>query len=153
MWKITGFTPFNLTFGREPNKFENFSSISESTTELELEKRSVELKLLFENTHTVAKSKIKKSQAAQKKTQDNRNNVLLENLAPGPQVMIKNDDKIIKKLDARYRGPYTVIAVTDNNNIYVLKDVLGEKLDRSVPLSKLKVVELGESEPFHEIKK
>ena len=67
--------------------------------------------------------------------------------------MIKNDDKIIKKLDARYRGPYTVIAVTDNNNIYVLKDVLGEKLDRSVPLSKLKVVELGESEPFHEIKK
>ena len=54
--------------------------------------------------------------------------MLVETLAPGTQVMIKN---------ARYQGP--VIAVTDNNN-NVLKDVLGEKLDRSVSLPKVKVI-------------
>ena len=53
--------------------------------------------------------------------------------------MIKNDDKLIKKLEARYRGPYEVISMTKNQN-YNLKDVLGVTMDRSFPLHKLKIV-------------
>ena len=42
--------------------------------------------------------------------------------------MIRNEDKLIKKLEPRYRGPYTVVKNTDHNN-YVLKNVVDEVLD------------------------
>jgi hypothetical protein len=49
----------------------------------------------------------------QKSSQDKRHNVLVDTLQPGTKVMVRNDDKLVKKLDARYRGPYQVVAITD----------------------------------------
>ena len=111
-------------------------------------------KLLFEKTRPKAIDNIEKSQIAQKSSQDKRHNVLVETLQPGTKVMVRNDDKLVKKLDARYRGPYEVVSITDTQN-YMLKDVLGVRLERSIPLHKLKVVVLDDSDkqPFEEIHK
>ena len=116
--------------------------------------RTSEIQNLFEKTTPSALAKVAKSQEAQKTIQDNRHNVLVEPLAIGTKVMVKNDDKLVKKLDARYRGPYFVKAITKTQN-YMLNDVLGVELERSVPLHKLKVVTLDEKEesPFEEIHK
>jgi hypothetical protein len=67
--------------------------------------------------------------------------------------MVKNDGRLIKKLESRYRGPFTVVGVTDNMN-YILTDVLNKKLDLSVPLHKLKQVEVDDlKNDFAEIEK
>ena len=42
------------------------------------------------------------------------------------------------------------MSVTKDNN-YVLKDVLGVQIEQSIPLHKLKITSLEESEPFYEI--
>lgn len=55
--------------------------------------------------------------------------MLVDTLQPGTKVMVRNDDKLVKKLDARYRGPYEVVAITDTQN-YMLKDVLGVNIRR-----------------------
>ncbi len=46
---------------------------------------------------------------------------------------------LIKKLDPRYRGPYSVIRRTQFNN-YILKNSKGKRLSSTFPLSKLKIV-------------
>jgi hypothetical protein len=56
--------------------------------------------------------------------QDNRSNVVTETLKICTKVMIKNDNRLIRKLEPRYRGPYTEISVTKDNN-YLLSDVDG----------------------------
>ena len=148
----TGFTPFELTFGRKANTFNDWKSGTDSTRELELEVRSAEIKTLFEGTGVTAKTNIAKNQVAQKTIQDNRNNVLIEPLQIGSKVMVKNDDRLVRKLEARYRGPYTVVSVTKDNN-YILKDVLGVQIPQSVPLHKLKITTLEDTEQFYEIHK
>ena len=49
--------------------------------------------------------------------------------------MVKNDDRLIKKLESKYRGPFTVVSVTKDKN-YILEDVLKVRLENSVPLHK-----------------
>ena len=149
----TGFTPFELLFGRKANSFEDWKSSPDQSKSLELENRSNEIKDLFESTVVKAKANIDRNQITQKKYQDLSKNILETTLGIGSKVMVKNDDKLIKKLESRYRGPYTIIGISENNN-YVLEDVLKVKLDFSVPLHKLKIVSLEEkSDKFVEIEK
>jgi hypothetical protein len=100
---------------------------------------------LLEKTTPTALENVSKSQEAQKTLQNNRHNVLTELLEVGTKVMVRKDDKLVKKLDARYRGPYWVIAITKTQN-YMLKDALGVPLERSVPLHKLKVVTIEDQD-------
>ena len=95
---------------------------------------------------------VSKSQEAQKIIQNKRHNVLTELLDIGTKVMVRNDDKLVKKLDARYRGPYWAITKTQN---YMLNDALGIPLERSVPLHKLKIVSIEDHDkaPYEEIHK
>jgi hypothetical protein len=85
---------------------------------------------------------------------DKRHNVLNSDLEIGTKVMVKNDDRLIKKLESKYRGPFTVVSVTKDKN-YILEDVLKVRLENSVPLHKLKIVEFEDEDkdPFVEIEK
>jgi hypothetical protein len=67
---------------------------------LELEIRINEIKNLFENTFQKAKISIEKSQIRQKITQDKRHNVLDSELEIDRKVMVRNDDRLIKKLES-----------------------------------------------------
>ena len=108
----TNFSPFELLFGRKANSFSDWKSKPDTSKILELEIRSNEIKNLFENTIQKAKTNIEKSQVRQKITQDKRHNVLDSDLKVGTKVMVKNDDRLIKKLESKYRGPFTVVSVT-----------------------------------------
>ena len=87
----------------------------------------------------------------QKKVQDERSKVTEKTLKIGTKVMIQNDG-IIKKLDARYRGPYTVVGITPKKN-YLLNDMTGQRVDTSIPLHKLKVTNFDDKDEFMEIDK
>ena len=140
----TNFTPFEVLFGRKANSFSDWRSLPDVSKTLELEVRSNEIKNLFESTIPKVKSNIAKNQDLQKNAQDKSKNILKETLKVGTRVMIKNTDKLVKKLENRYRGPYTVIGVTKDNN-YILEDVLKQKLEATYPLHKLKVTALDDA--------
>jgi len=93
----TGFCPFSLTFGKKANTFKDWRNEPDKNSELDLIARSSEIKLLFEKTRPKAIDNIEKSQIAQKSSQDKRHNVLVDTLHPGTKVMVRNDDKLVKK--------------------------------------------------------
>ena len=132
----TKFSPFELMYGRVPNGFENWKSENPDNDVAEITQRANQLKDLYENKVESAKGNLEKQQELQKKIQNDRSNVIEESLKAGTKVMIKNDDKLIRKLESRFRGPYSVVKVTGNQN-YILNDVLGIELPHSVPLHKL----------------
>jgi hypothetical protein len=135
----TNFTPHELCFGRKMNGFEAWNSKPETDEVAAMNQRVVEIRNLVENQHEMAKINIKKSQENQKKNQDSNNRVETEFLLPGTSVFVKTEG-ILSKLTPRYRGPYTVTEVTSKGN-YILVNALGERLDMSIPRSKLKIVD------------
>jgi len=121
-------------------------------TELaELFSRSVEIKHLIDNTRPKAIENTRLAQETQKETQDNNLRVTNKKLAKNTKVLIRNDG-IKPKLDARYQGPYRVIARTELDN-YILEDATGKVVEQEIPLQKLKVVELDHVEEDLEVEK
>ena len=115
----TGFCPFSLTFGKKANTFRDWRNKPDKYSELELIARSQEIKNLFDRKRLLALENIAKSQEAQKTSQYKRHNVLIEPLAICTKVMVKNHDKLVKKLEARYRGPDTVVSVQKTTIIFL----------------------------------
>ena len=117
----------------------------------ELQQRSNEIRILIDNKIEVAKENINRKGVNQKEIQNKRNKVVEETLEIGTKVMIKNEG-LLKKLEARYRGPYTVVGVTPKKN-YMLTDMTGQKLDTTIPRQKLKVTQVDDKGEFHEVEK
>jgi hypothetical protein len=146
----TGFTPFELMFGRKMNKFEanpNYKSLSE---EAEISKRSEELKVLLEK-HEEARTIIDEKQEIQKQNQNNQHKISVDKIKPGTTVLITNEG-MNSKLDARYKGPFTVDRINENEN-YVLKDATGEFFESSLPRQKLKVIQKDSNDNIYEVEK
>ena len=135
----TNFTPHELCFGRKMNGFESWDTKPATDDVAALNQRALQIKNLVENQHELAKLNIKKSQEIQKRNQDSNSRVEAEFLTPGTSVFVKTEG-ILSKLTPRYRGPFTVVEVTSKGN-YILENALEERLDMSVPRSKLKVVD------------
>ena len=148
----TGFTPYELVFGMKCNNFENWTTKNPENELAELNQRANEIKNKFEVVHEVAKVNMEKQQEKQKEIQNSASNVTNEVLELGQKVFIKNDDRIIRKLEPKFRGPYTVIGITDKKNYY-LEDVVGTKLSNALPLHKLKKTNMEEEGKFYEVEK
>ena len=134
----TGFSPFELVFGRKMNTFENWKSTASCDEISQLFQRTRELKNLVEVVTPKARENIKKSLEKQVKTQNRQNNVVTERLGPGALVFIKAEG-ILPKLAPRYSGPYKVLKDTTAGN-YILENALGEVMEMSYPRHKLKAV-------------
>ncbi|CAF0753541.1 unnamed protein product [Brachionus calyciflorus] len=85
----------------------------------------------------LAKDNIDKAKEIQVKIQDKNKNVIVDRLKPGTKVYITIEG-LQNKLTPKYRGPYTIVKSTKNDNL-ILKNVLGEVLKDSYPLCKLKL--------------
>ena len=71
----TGFTPYELLFGRPMNKFINYIKDENEVKQTEITKRLEEIKIMFEETIPQAITNIEKSQITQKLTQEKRANI------------------------------------------------------------------------------
>lgn len=127
----TGYTPYELMYGRKMNMFEDWINKPDSCELIALQERAKEIRKLLQVTEPTALIKTKESQETQKRGQDNRQNQIKEELEKGTIVYIKKEG-ILKKLEARFSGPYIVERKTSTGN-YILKDSLGAELNQSVP--------------------
>jgi len=138
---ITGFTPFELTFGRRMNTFDfDVNKLSPHVEEQDaILARAYDIKNQYENTVEKALANINKKQEAQMKYQDKRVTVEEKELPVNQEVYLKCEG-LLSKLEARFKGPFYVTGVTKRGN-YKLKDALGDELEQSYPRHKIKVVE------------
>ena len=131
----TGFTPYELMFGRSMNEFEDYQQVSDKKL---LEIRASEIKDLVENKHPLARDTIERKQEYQKEIQDKRNQVQDKPLEKGTKVTIKVL-KLQGKINPNYLGTYTVGGQTKHGNYYLENDK-GKRLAQAYPLDRLKVI-------------
>ena len=132
----TGFTPFEVLFGRKMHWFNAPDKQTSGTEEDQLHNRSRELKQLIETTRAETLVSIEKEQLATVKQRNKKNADKIEVLQPGTYVY-KEVPGLLGKLQARYVGPYKIEGRTKLGN-YNLVTKSGARLKESTPISKLK---------------
>ena len=145
----TGFTPFELMFGRNMQWFNEPTKVF-GAGEDQLIDRARELKRLVEDTRTLAQEKIKADQEATVARRDTKNSAKIESLPIGSYVY-KEVPGMLGKLQARYVGPYRVVGRTKLGN-YLLMSKKGTELKEATPISKLKKCTIS-SEDSYEVEK
>ena len=111
----------------------------------------LELKNHFEKTVPVTVDTIARKQTDQLKNQNNASNILIEPLAIGTIVYVKNDG-LLTKMESKFKGPYTITEQTAIGN-YKLKDAAGTILTKSYPLEKLKITKDMETSQIYAVEK
>ena len=134
----TGYTPFELMFGRKMMRFEEWRDDRYGDGEVSIHERVKEIRDLVEGDYIKAKDNIESAQAHQRKAQNRRANLKEEKLAIGTTVYVAVKG-IKEKLGSDYKGPFTIIDYTKNGN-YILANSLGERMDDTYPLERLKKV-------------
>ena len=133
----TGFTPYQLLFGRSMNTFENFHTEIDNSP---IDKRANEIRNLVENLQPKAIENIKEKQKKQVNIQNNRNAARItdEKIPIGTRVTIKSV-KIQSKMQPNYYGIFKVSGYTPKGNYY-LKNGKNEQLKEAYTRSRLKIV-------------
>jgi hypothetical protein len=135
----TGSKPFELFFARPFNGFQSW----DQTTRSENLEQLVERRLAkFTDLHEVIYPAIAKktSESRSKRNTDfNETNKILEPIAPGTRVMVKDDTRA-SKWEPAYEGPLTVVRQTTGGN-YVLRDLTGEEVSQRYTIDKLKPID------------
>jgi transposase InsO family protein len=135
--ELTNTSPFALMLGRQCNPIRDY------TQDPPLE---VDLQAWTDHQHRIASVvlpaigdrvlKIKDRQIALLNAK--RRQIAPETFPPGAQVMVLNVDRK-SKFDPRYIGPYQ-IERRSRTGTYVLRDAVGDILDRRVPADQIKLV-------------
>ena len=140
----TGFTPYELLFGRPMNKFVNYIIDEKQVQQSEITNRLTEIKSLFEETIPQAITNIEKSQITQKQTQERRAVIQIKPLKLNDEVYIEVK-KLHPKMSPDYVGPYFIDGITKHQN-YWLRNTENVRMKGALPLSRLKVKEKIENE-------
>ena len=134
----TNFSPYELVFGRRMNYFENWEPQIPNDFNDAILERTKEIKKMVEQDQPKAVETISKNQEKQKVIQDSAVNVEQMPLAEKSTVYVKVEG-LKGKLEASFRGPYTVSRHTSNGN-YVLINRNNMPLKTTYPRHKLKLV-------------
>lgn len=143
--KSTKFSPYAIAFGKKMNTFKDWNIEKTKSESAELTQRAIEIKSKYEIDIPKCKESIKTAQERQNDTQNNQNPTTSTFLPVGQCVYVKCEG-ILSKLEPRYKGPYFVHDITSRSN-YILKNAFGEIMRDSVPLHKIKAVDLVDSLP------
>ncbi|CAF1073560.1 unnamed protein product [Brachionus calyciflorus] len=120
-----------------PYKNENWSSVGTEFQNDALEERVKEIRYLMEEGYPDALKNIKKSKAKQLETQNKSRTVVDTPIPIGTKVWISIPG-LHDKLHPKYRGPYTFIGITKNDN-YIVEDALKRKIEDTFPRQRLKI--------------
>lgn len=139
----TGYTPFELMFGRVCNTFSSFTdSVSADTAAAEsILHRSLEIRRFVESTIPKTVASIAERQDSQRRYQDARvpSQMRFSDALPLDTVVFVKISRRAKKLEPRYNGPYRVSSVT-SGGLYVLRNHHKRALKRPYPIDQLKVI-------------
>lgn len=116
----TGFSPFELTFGRKAN----LPSMLATTPSLKYEDLISLWKTRHEKYLRQAKEKIEKSKQKYKEKQDSKIVIPQHIFEPGDLVLIHNESKQ-NKLSKEWKGPFPIVEKLNNSDYFVL--IKGER--------------------------
>ncbi len=140
----TGYTPYQLLFGRDFPSFHTpqepdiiANDIIPDPSQL-TDARLQELKDLIEKDRPAATKNVLRKQGRQKKQQDLQHNVDEELLEPNTIVWVRVGSLVNSKMAPRYTGPFTVKRTTTNGN-YILINAAGKEMKRAFTRDRLKV--------------
>jgi transposase InsO family protein len=132
---LTGSTPFSLMFGRQSNGFKDFSTDPPSPINLEDWKTHQEM--LLSILYPAIGERILDRKDKMLVSLNRHRRTLLPDAIPTGSTVMLNDPHRTNKFEPKYIGPYTVVRRA-RNGAYVLKDQIGDILDRHVPADQLK---------------
>jgi hypothetical protein len=152
---LTNSSPFALMFGRKLNPMKDYSS--DPPKEINLEDWQAHQEKIASLILPAINENVLKIKTAQAKRLDKiRRQILPSSFPNGAVVMIKNIEKS-SKFDPVYIGPYSIERRARSGN-YVLRDAIGDILDRRVPADHIKLVSRvplpkDEEEPIYVVRK
>ena len=135
---LTGTSPFVLMFSRRANELRDFTaenplqSIDLASWKAHQDKLTALIFPAISDRIKAEKQKMMKKFARMRKA------VMAEPLPAGARVMLRDVHRQ-NKFEPHYVGPYTVAQKMRSGN-YLLRDAVGDLLDRLVPIDQLKVI-------------
>jgi hypothetical protein len=136
-------------FGTKMNVFNDFSTNNDLEFSLMFDQRVEQIRNLIDIKQPRATLKTADNKELQRKIQDNSHSIKTNDLLPGQIVYLK-EEGMLRKLDPRFGGPYTIVRKNKADN-YVLQDALGNVLKDSYPLQKLKFNNLMKSNEIESV--
>ncbi|CAF0785603.1 unnamed protein product [Brachionus calyciflorus] len=105
----TGFTPYELMFGRKINNFESWKDEKNNENSLEILKRAAQLKKQYEVDIHRSKENVRDAQTQQTATQDKSKNIIIESFEPNTKNYVDElNGKESKNLFVLDKSPYRI---------------------------------------------
>lgn len=133
----------------QPNGLTDWTIEPDGEEVANLVNRTKEIVTLLIVTETRALMEIQDQQELQKATHNKRGNLLDKDLVPGTVLYLKVED-ILKKMQSKYAGPYTIIEKSGLGN-YRLHDATRVEVIPSTPVLKLKITNMMDEHDNMEI--
>jgi hypothetical protein len=134
---LTGSSPFSLMFGRSMNPIKDYSDAQEQSVDTEEWGRHMEMvqSLIYPAIlDRVVGRKNKMIQAL-----DRKRRLITADHFPAGAIVMLNDPHRTNKFEPRFIGPFSIVRRTRNGN-YMVRDNVGDILERMVPPDQLKLV-------------
>jgi hypothetical protein len=144
---VTGYSPFQLMFGRPMNNFSDWRVQDTEDEHVALQYRSEEFRALINIFQPAALQTIGDHHPLQQAAQNNQHRVDDTILPPGTTVYLKVEG-FLNKLEPRFRGPYTIHSQDSRGN-YTAKNAFGNLLNTVYPRHKIKVVAQEDDDAEH----
>ena len=135
---VTGYSPFQLMFGRQMNHFGDWREQESEDNIVALRFRAEEIQKLINLFQPAALRAIQQNHPVQQESQNNQHRIDDTLLQPGTTIYLKVEG-LLNKLEPRFRGPYSIHS-TDKKGNYLVKNSLGILLKTIFPRHKIKVV-------------
>ena len=135
---LTGTSPFVLMFGRRANELRDFTA-ENPTQAIDLASwKDHQDKLIALIFPAVGDRIMVEKEKMVRKFNHIRKSVMAEPLPSGARVMLRDVNRQ-NKFEPHYVGPYTVAQKMRSGN-YLLRDAVGDLLDRVVPIDQMKII-------------